>query len=294
MEDIFKIQISVYNGLRDNVGTVTTIRQFLNSTRHTADIMRLRETTDAKERRLIKSTLPAASLSGRFSPPRASSNLIEHSGFVCVDIDGKDNPGQDMGQMKTRLSRCENIAYIAFSVSGKGLFCIIPITTPSRHGAHVSAMQRDFARVGITIDAACKDVCRLRVLSYDPEPYENQKAVPYQALYEEPRRERARYQGADETLQRIEEVVAACERQRIDITDGYDNWFNVGAALASIGEHGREFYHRLSALNPGYKSAECDRKFDNVLKTCGRIGIGSLFYTAQLHGIDISNKSKAL
>lgn len=290
MDDIFDVQISVYRNLRDNVGAVVTIRQFLNSTRHTADIKRLRETTNTNERQRIKSTLPAATLSGKFSPSRAVSNLIEHSGFVCVDIDGKDNPGQDMGQMKTRLSRCENIAYIAFSVSGKGLFCIIPITCPARHGEHVRALQRDFDRIGITIDTACKDVCRLRVLSYDPEPYENQRAVPYTALYEEPRRACTRYRGADETMQRIEEVVTACERQRIDITDGYDNWFNVGAALASIGEHGREFYHRLSALNTGYKSAECDRKFDNLQKTCGRIGIGSLFYIAQGHGIDIRCK----
>ena len=149
MEDIFNIRISVYNGLHDNVGAVATIRQFLNSTKHIAQVMQLRQTTDPGERQRIKSSLPAATLSGRFSPSRAASNLIEHSGLVCVDIDGKDNPGQGIMEMKTRLSRCRNIAYMALSVSGCGLYCIIPITCPAHHGDHVRALQRDFEKIGI-------------------------------------------------------------------------------------------------------------------------------------------------
>lgn len=291
MEDIFNISISVYNGLHDNVGTVATIRQFLNSTKHIDEVMRLRQTTDPGERQRIKSSLPAATLSGRFCPSRSASNLIEHSGLVCVDIDGKDNPGQGIMEMKTRLSRCRNIAYMALSISGGGLYCIIPITCPAHHGDHVRALQRDFSKIGITIDKACKDVTRLRVLSYDPEPYENQAAEPYSATYREPRRAFVPYRGADDTMRRVEDLVKTCELQHIDITDGYDNWFNIGAALASLGEPGREFYHRLSALNAGYKTAECDRKFDNLLKTCGRIGIGTLFHVAQGHGVIIGRKS---
>lgn len=286
--DIFNVQVSVYNGVRDTVGAVTTIRQFLNSKRHIDEILRLRETCSADERKRIKSTLPAATLSGVFCPSRAADNLVEHSGFICIDIDGKDNPGRDIVDMKQHLSRCRNIAYMGISVGGAGLFCLIPITTPSCHKEHFRSLQNDFKRMGVTIDAACKDVSRMRVLSYDPEPYENQSAVPYSNTCMETQRVSnafSKYRGADETMNAVESIVCQCERLHVDITDGYDDWFKTGAALASLGEAGRAFYHRLSAISSKYNPGECDRKFNNLLRTCGQVGIGSLFYVAEGHGI---------
>ena len=286
--DIFNVQVSVYNGMRDNIGAVASIRQFLSSKRHIGEILRMRGESSPDERKRIKSLLPAATLSGVFSPSRAAGNLVEHSGFICVDIDGKDNPGCDMGEMKQYLSRCRNIAFMGISVGGAGLFCLIPITTPSCHKEHFRALQNDFKRMGITIDAACKDVSRMRVLSYDPEPYENQSAAPYPfTCKESPQVCRVfnKYRGADETICAIENIVCQCEQLHVDITDGYDDWFKAGAALASLGEAGRAFYHRLSAISSKYNPGECDRKFNNLLRTCGQVGIGSLFYVAKAHGI---------
>ena len=36
------------------------------------------------------------------------------------------------------------------------------------------------------IDKACGDVCRMRCVSYDPEPYINLNADPYRGYYKEP------------------------------------------------------------------------------------------------------------
>ena len=288
MKDIFNVQVSVYAGVTDTVGKVTTIRQFLEDRSHDADIQRIRQEPDSEKQNVLKRVLPAATLSGWFAPSRSAGNLIKHSGFIAVDIDGKENPDFDMEALKQTLARCRNIAYIALSVRGEGLFCLIPISAPSKHKGHFRALQEDFKRMGITIDNACKDVSRMRVISYDPAPHENQAAVPFSRIIEEhsmPKSTFYSYRGEDTTLQDVEKLVATCERSHLDITEGYGNWFRIGAALASLGENGRDFFHRLSALNSDYRERECDRKFDNLLRTCGRVGIGTLFYIAETNGI---------
>ncbi|MCH7973389.1 MAG: bifunctional DNA primase/polymerase, partial [Bacteroidetes bacterium] len=67
----------------------------------------------------------------------------------------------------------------------------------------------------------------------------------------------------------------------------YDDWFRLGFALASIGEEGREYFVKLSMLNPHYHDKENDinRKFDSLLKDYrGDITLGSLFAIAEQYG----------
>lgn len=85
-------------------------------------------------------------------------------------------------------------------------------------------------------------------------------------------------------------LVAEIVQRGIDLTRGYMPWRNIGFALAEgMGNQGRGYFHTLSAQNPDYNEAECDKQYDACLNAHGSgITINSLFYAAKEAGIDIS------
>lgn len=286
-KDIFNIEISVYNGVKDVYGTTCKLRAFLFDKKHIAEIENLRSLPTKEEKNEIKRRLPMACISGVFSPTRKVENLVRHSGFICVDIDRQDNEHIDnWNNLKQELSKLKEIAYISLSVSGNGYFLIIPLKYPDYHKQQFEQLKRDFERIGIIIDRACGDVTRMRCLSYDAEPYVNTEAVPYTGYYREPRpMNNYQYSGNDDVLDKVAKCCERIETNHIDITDDYQSWFTVGCALASLGENGRRFFHVCSRQNTKYKYAETDKKFSNLLRTGKRIGIGSFFEICKDYGI---------
>ena len=69
--------------------------------------------------------------------------------------------------------------YCGLSASGNGLFCIIPYADPTNHKNVFEAIKNDFEEMGIIIDKSCGDICRLRFLSHDTQPYVNKHAEVY-------------------------------------------------------------------------------------------------------------------
>ncbi|GAG45400.1 unnamed protein product, partial [marine sediment metagenome] len=53
----------------------------------------------------------------------------------------------------------------------------------AKHGVHFDALKIDFAKAGYNIDKSCRDVSRLRGMSYDAEAKENLNAIPYKRIY---------------------------------------------------------------------------------------------------------------
>jgi hypothetical protein len=156
----------------------------LEKNEYTPMVDRIRSTTDENERKRLKSSLPAITPSGIFSERRANK-LIAHSGLICIDIDGKDNPNiMDMEELKKELSSNDHILYCGLSVSGNGLFCLIPIAYPEQHKGHFYALQKDFKDMGIVIDGGCSDVGRLRGYSSDENPHVNPEALLYEKTME--------------------------------------------------------------------------------------------------------------
>lgn len=184
--DIFQTHISVYNGVTDNTGTIMPLGTFLFCKEYKDDILRLRAVFYKEKRNALKRSLPQATISGVFSPTRAKNNLSQHSGLICVDIDAKDNPDiWDWETLKQDLSVLPQIAYCTLSVSGKGLFLVIPLRYPEKHLQQFRPLQIDFRKMGIMIDSACSDITRLRCLSYDEHPIINENATLYEGVYVE-------------------------------------------------------------------------------------------------------------
>jgi len=247
--------------------------------------------------RQAKLNLPAFTVSGVFADGRAQS-LMKHSGLIAVDIDKEANADVgDFAELKERIKNVPYVAYCGRSVGGEGFFCIIPIKAPERHKEHFASLKTAFARCGISIDGSCGDVSRKRFVSFDDKPYINPSAETYTRVIMPTDRGGRGMRHDDEDTEALRKEVEAVaeeaerlgtdlfERQKDD-PNTYDNWFKIGCSLASaLGEGGRELFHRLSAVGSSYNFGQCDRKFDDCLKTRHEVGIGTFFKLCKERGL---------
>ena len=92
-----------------------------------------------------------------------------------------------------------------------------------------------------------------------------------------------------DTSTRVESLIQLLKANHADITSGYTEWLKVGFAIASeFGEAGRRYFHDISSLYTGYDATECDKKYDECLKSDnGRTNISTLFYLAEQQGVKL-------
>lgn len=296
-DSIFNVYVSVYNGVKDIKGTYTLLSNFLNSVRHRDEILHLRTLPDKESRDAIKVSLPLVTVSGVFGYPRSKATLQQHTGFICIDIDGKDNTQfEHIEDVFPLLSSRPEVAYVARSVSGNGYFAIIPLLYPDLHELQFDQLREDYKRIGINLDASCRDVCRLRCVSYDEHPYINEQAEPYSGVFVEPdfAKEHEPLVPTSlremDDLKKVERCCSKISEHGIDITGDYESWKSVGMALASLGENGRKYFHICSRQYAKYNFAETERKFTNLIRTTRSVNIGTFFFICRQYGITYTNK----
>ena len=173
----------------------------------------IRSISDEDIQKRLKLQLPVATISGTFAPTCKAENLVAHSNLLCIDIDKKDN--MDVGwfdDLKHEWHNIPQILYAGRSIRGKGWFAIFHIAYPDKHEAQFEALRRDFANSGLIIDKACKNVNRMRFISYDPEPYVNEDATLYTKVWVEPKptyHSSCTYSGGDmEQVERCCRIIA--------------------------------------------------------------------------------------
>lgn len=280
------IQVSCFRDYNtsDNPATISLL-QWLTTTKYKDAVKAIRNEPDKATRDSMKATLPAITPSGIFSK-RNRESIVQHSGFIAIDIDHKENTHiGNYAQLKKQICKISNVAYCGLSVSGTGYFALIPIAYPDKHLEHFFALERSFKKLGIVIDPACKNVDRLRGYSFDSEPYFNHHATTFTATHTEPRPVRINYKPTgDNDSAKVE----SCLNQlTTDITADYQTWFEIGCALANaFGESGRQYFHQVSRLYVGYSEHETDRQFDNCLKGYSKITLATFFYHCKLAGIE--------
>lgn len=311
MNDIFTTPISAFKSATATAPATVTMRQFLFSKKHRDEIIALRAKTEKKERDALKKNLPAATISGTFTK-RAAGNIETYNGLVCLDFDAADNPEKTPPDMKAALAAFDEVAYAAVSVGGAGVFAIIPTnnTDPTRHAEVVDLLGAAIAAHGLTYDRACKDVSRLRFVSYDPEAYINPTPAIFDAArlltlkpqpdesrpprplvirQDEPRTPpRGGAGGGDRTRERVEALISAVEQSRTDLTDHYDEWIRIGFAIAAhFGMEGEDFYQRLSQFHPKYDHVETSKKYADFVRNGRRIRIGTFFKILENKGFSL-------
>ena len=246
-------------------------------------VERVRECQDTDERRRMKLRLPVITPAGVFSE-RNKACLLSYSGYLCIDI---DNLQGAIPETKDKLKNFPGLAYCGLSVSGDGLFMIVKISDPQEYEAHLESIFYDLDSLGIVPDKCCKDITRLRFVSYDDAPIMNFGVEPYSKkkinilCTSTP----SSLAISESILDKVENCIRQIEESGVDITEGYRVWLSLAYAFANeFGETGRELFHRISRFYPTYDRREADRTFSACLK--GRkITIATFFYYCKQFGI---------
>lgn len=299
--NILETPITLFDGVTSINGHVVSLAEFLNDASSHHLIQQIRMTEDKAERTRLKSDLPCATISAICPNGRKVDDAFEHTGLMCIDIDGQDNPGFGNGaELKAEVCKVAEVAYCSLSASGNGCFAIFRLSHPENHLGHFLALQRLFkSRLSIVIDGQCKDVKRLRFASYDSEPYINDNAEQFRIIdaATKPKSnstkmtvamgQRTWDENPEATLDKVARLTEEVVRRGIDLTDGYSKWVETGMALSNLGEAGREFFHAVSSVYPGYDRAKADTKFTNLLRTTRKVTIATFFHQCEAHGVTL-------
>lgn len=284
------IIVSLYHGVGDTRGSAVTLANFLWSDMdHYAPIIdRIRATVDTDQQRRMKKSLPAATISATFSPARKRENVKELTHILCIDIDLKDNKhltGFD-DRVKALFWHCPGAFYLSHSCSGRGYFFLVELDAATDHRRAFNYVLLMADKRGIVIDRSCSDITRMRFKSYDnaaifltdkpalrlePEP----EAKPEVNTPAEPQTPHCTVSpiphvpiapAMHSEAERARRIAERLCRERRDITPDRKSWLRVCFALATLGEAGREIFHRVASLSPKYVFEENDRLFDDCLR----------------------------
>lgn len=134
---------------------------------------------DKTKRNILKQGLPSICFSGKFKR-RKASELIEHSGIICLDFDGYDTK-KAMTDYKKTLSKDKFSHAVFVSPSGKGLKVLVKIPREvTNHVSYFNALKNHYESPHF--DISCKDVGRVCYESYDPKIYINEDSEEWTDL----------------------------------------------------------------------------------------------------------------
>ena len=85
-------KVSLFRNFRETYPVATIeLGSWLCSDEFRLPIAAIRKSQNPEERRALKASLPCITPSGIFQQ-RNANQLIQHSGLLCIDIDGAENP----------------------------------------------------------------------------------------------------------------------------------------------------------------------------------------------------------
>lgn len=337
--NIFDKHVTVFPSLapsKDTAPSVRTLGEFLNGGTHYAELIsRARELRSSaaamydagdvegcnqalKQYDAIKMQLPCMIPQG-VCPSAHNDGFTSYTDVLCLDIDiekpGKQPNGNelfDINELKHFFASLDCVAYCGLSLGGLGLFVLIPIADHERHADYWRSWEMICKKVGITVDAATKNIARKRIMSLDPSAYCNEAAKVFDKLpggeVQHPQQhqaQRPRYdappcdvvvEGATDE-ERMKAAAHDAIARHIDMTADYKDWVRLGASIANtLGESGRELYHSLSCMNSGYEHAETDRKYTSLLNSNGGgrgCGFGTFFELCKDNNVTVPRATRS-
>ena len=192
---IFDVPVSLFPHAKAQIPTgaptIGEVLEDIRTGRYQAQVEKLRDILkiDQAEYNDEKKNLPAISLSAHLKHRKGKDGenrsipiekkLIAHSGFLQIDLDKKTNTEMDLPATKEILKADPHTAFCFISPSGEGLKVGVRIDSAKHHQSFLVAEKYYQRRYRLAIDRSVKDVVRLCFVSYDPDLFINEKAVPF-------------------------------------------------------------------------------------------------------------------
>lgn len=238
--------------------------------------------------KIEKLKLRGVTPSGVFSY-RTANNLVQHSGFIGIDIDSKDQTRSDFNQLRIELCKDSYTFSLHDSVSGNGgLVVYVKIVSEKHYDSFISLEKYYLDNYKIIIDASGKDVCRFRFVSYDPETYINQKSKTWKSYLKKAQIEpKVNYVFSNGDLDHVFQQISD---RGIDLTNDYHEWYKIGGALENHygGQKGLDFFHLVSQNSAKYDSKAVDDLYSIIEKRkSDKIAtIGTFLWICRNNGIE--------
>ena len=216
-----------------------------------------------------KRQMPCYTPSGVFEV-RNSEGLIKHSGMLCIEWDAV----ADCSELKELLGGLPFIFYAGLSCSGRGVFALVKIAEPIKHREYFKALSEYFGGINYRVDESGKDVCRLRVASWDGSPVFNPDSEVWSELPQvvAPTYTPRMATATDERL--LLAGVDYITRYGVDITAGRNNWLSIGSCVKSImGAEGEDVFVALSRHYPKYREYDARKTYRTIAGNGYGIGV---------------------
>ena len=269
------------------------------------EIESLRATTSPEDYQIQKERLPVWYPGGIFFGKHTTADRVVGNPIICIDVDGKQNPGVPVATMKERAANSPYVFYAGESCGGKGIYMLIPLPDDykeeTRFKGYFRAIAEYWAAAGIIIDPSGCNFNRARFLSIDDRPVINKLALVWREYKPAPEDTPApvvpsRVPAAEYSQYlRVEAIVSQCEDRGIDLAPERPTWYGLAASLANgLGEDGRGFFLRLSKVwedtTGRTQMDDPSATFDRALKR-GRAPFDYFFHLAKFHGV-LANTGK--
>jgi hypothetical protein len=272
--------------------SVLEIAEFLNQIKYGTYkkiIDNVRQEQDKKKRDQLKRNLPSVTIAGVFKH-RDKDKLIQHSGFLCIDVDGFND--------KTLLIQDPYTYALFSSASGNGIAIIVKVNPDKHKESYNWLADYYYVQYGICVDPAPKNVASLRFVSYDESLFLNEKSHKAKTKTDKPKKVHTLPIIISDS--KIADLVKQVHNSGKNIAPDYETYRNLGFALANgFGEQGRDYYHALSMASEKYDSQQCDKQYTLSLQREGKTGkvitVGYFYWLLKQNGFTLpKTNEKAL
>ena len=288
--ELDNIQIGLYQNARTTKrGDIVRLIDFLDSIQNYVKdtVLELRAITDEKQQKEFKqNNLIGATISALFGDSRNTNNLIQMNNVMCIDVDEADNKElfaqYDIEVIKKNIFELNFVYCVCLSCRGKGLYFIVPIPDAKDLDIYYTSMYYTLKRYGINIDKHCKDITRIRFVSYDEnilikrdcdievfDTISEEQIVGKRLELEKAKRiiSQKREYCRNEQIQYLTNTVDYLISKGFDTGAHWSEWATIGKYLKTLGDDGWLLFHKLSAVSSGYKG------YDDVEKNWERFHV---------------------
>lgn len=283
------MNISIYKKASDIKSTdIIDFEMLLDNIRdgiYWEHVAKVRNAKTKDEKTALKKLLPMVTMSGTFASRRDDA-IIEHSGFIVIDIDNVD-------PMDTKSIICaDDYVYAAFeSVSGQGLAVIFKIDGKRHRDAFQAISEYLVNKYSIVVDPTGINVSRGRFVSHDPHIYINKKSEKWKTYIPKKNVTKVVEKQIIFVKSDFDAIVSEVSKRKIDLAGCYLDWLRIGFALADkFGEDGRSYWEIISQYRLGEQAktqALINKQYDACLKAKGHgITIASFYFFAKRAGIE--------
>jgi hypothetical protein len=297
--NIFNLTVAKFGNAKKNTGGSE-----INLYRHLVDeSMLLKQVEisnykflDEKEYRNLKVNLPIIMPCTQFSPSREVKTNLKPNGLMQLDFDFKDNPLIiDWADFRDQLSSKINIiGYAGLSLSGFGVWALLPLKYPERFKEQYNSLEEYFFEYDIILDPACKNYKLPRFYSYDPHAYFHFDAEVYEKYQSDsvPKTIQTPKHVYTKSIDQLESYINEIQNAKIDIAPTYEQYVALSFAFAeTYGMAGEDYFLSICEQHSIHNDAKARKQFQYALKrNSGKIKIATFYKYCKDSGISLQNK----